>query len=115
MGVLARLLRSAAIVISLLVVAGWAWFAIDEGKAASNRTQEEIAGRLAARDVDPAPEAERAREKVNSKPHELIDDANDVLLRPFATIAQDSGSKWVRRTVPAALALLIYGFGLALL
>ena len=42
-------------------------------------------------------------------------DANDVLLRPFATVAQASPSKWMRRSVPALLALLVYGFGFGLL
>jgi hypothetical protein len=113
--VLERALRLAAIVCSLLVVAGWGWFVIGEAGAASKSTQEQIAGQVAAQVPDPDPDQERAREKVNSKPHEVIDDANDVLLRPFAPLVADSSSKWVRRSVPAALALLVYGFGLGAL
>jgi hypothetical protein len=45
---------------------------------------------------------------------EAIDDANDVLLSPFADAGAGSESRWVRRTVPAALALLVYGLGLGL-
>ena len=112
---LERILRLAAIACSLLITAGWLWFAIDETGAASKGTQAQIAGREAAQAPDPAPDQERAREKVNSKPHELVDDANDVLLRPFAPLVADARSKWVRRTVPAGLALLVYGFGLGLL
>jgi hypothetical protein len=113
--VLERLLRYAAIVCSLLVVAGWGWFAIGEAEKASAVTQEEIAGRQAARTVDPTPDEERAREQVNSGAHEYVDDVNDVLLRPFAPITSAADSKWVRRTVPAILALLVYGFGFGVL
>jgi hypothetical protein len=115
MGVIERALRFAAVVCSLLVILGWAWFAIDETSAASEQTQAEIAGQTAARTASPDPDVERDREQVNSKVHEFVDDANDILLRPFSTIAQDSSSKWVRRTVPALFALLIYGFGIGIL
>jgi hypothetical protein len=98
-----------------LVLLGWGWFAANETDAASKDSQAEIAGHAAARTADPDPDQERAREKVNGPVHEVVDDANDVLLRPFAGIASDSSSKWVRRTVPALLALLVYGFGLGLL
>ena len=112
---LERALRLASIVCSLLIVLGWGWFAADQTNAASKQTQAEIAGNRAAQVADPDPTQERAREKVNSRPHEIVDDANDVLLRPFASLGQGSSSKWVRRTVPALLGLLVYGFGLGLL
>ena len=115
MRVIERALRLAAIVCSLLVIAGWAWFAIDETSAASQQSQAEIAGQAAARTASPDPDQERDREQVNSKLHEAIDDANDVLLRPFSALTEDSASKWVRRTVPAVLALIVYGFGFGLL
>jgi hypothetical protein len=113
--VLERALRLAAVICSLLVVAGWGWFAIDETGAASKSTQDEIAGQTASRTVDPDPDQERARQRVNTQPHEVVDDANDVLLRPFAPLTANSDSTWVRRTIPAVLALLVYGFGLGLL
>jgi hypothetical protein len=113
--VLERALRLAAVICSLLVVVGWGWFAADQTDAASKTTQAEIAGTSAARTVDPDPDQERARERVNGSVHEYVDDANDVLLRPFAGVVEGSSSKWVRRSVPALLALLVYGFGLGLL
>jgi hypothetical protein len=113
--VIERALRLAAVICSLLVIIGWGWFAIDETSAASQQSQAEIAGQQAARTASPDPDQEREREQVNSRVHEWVDDANDVLLRPFSSLTEDSGSKWVRRSVPALLALVVYGFGLGLL
>ena len=115
MGVIERALRFAAVICSLLVVVGWGWFAINETSAASQQTQAEIAGQQAARTVSPGPGQERSRERVNSRVHEWVDDANDVLLRPFSGLTNGSSSTWVRRSVPAVLALIVYGFGLGLL
>jgi hypothetical protein len=113
--VIERALRFAAVACSLLVIAGWGWFAIDETRAASEQTTAEIAGQQASRTASPDPDQEAAREKTNSKVHEVVDDANDVLLKPFSGLTADSGSKWVRRSIPAVLALIVYGFGLGLL
>ena len=110
-----RVLRFAAVACSLLVIAGWGWFAIDQTSAASKTTQAEIAGDAASQDPSPDPDTEREREKTNSKLHEWVDDANDVLLKPFSNVAQGSSSKWVRRTVPALLALIVYGLGFGML
>jgi hypothetical protein len=104
-----------AIVCSLLVLVGWGWFAADQTNAASKQTQEQIAGQLAKDDVSPDPDLELQRQKVNTPAHEAVDDANDVLLRPFAAVSESSGSRWARRSIPALLALLVYGFGLGLL
>src|SRR5690349_14200092 len=81
--VIERALRFAAVACSLLVIAGWGWFAIDEAGTASANTQAEIAGQQASRAPSPDPDQERDREKVNSSLHEYVDDANDVLLKPF--------------------------------
>jgi hypothetical protein len=115
MGVIERALRFVAVGCSLLVVVGWGWFAVNETRAASEQSQAEIAGQTAARTASPDPDQELDREKVNSKIHEFVDDANDILLRPFSAVAENSSSKWVRRTVPALLALLVYGFGIGIL
>ena len=42
---------------------------------------------------------------------EAIDDVNDVLLAPFASLI-DSDNAWVNHGVPSLLALLVYGVGL---
>lgn len=112
---LERLLRGFAILASLAVVVGWGLFAIDEARSASDQTTAEVEGRLAARSADPSPEQERARERAHSGARELVDDVNDVLLSPFAPLSEKASSRWVRRSVPALIALVVYGFGLGVL
>ncbi|MBI5106311.1 MAG: hypothetical protein HZB46_15230 [Solirubrobacterales bacterium] len=109
---LERALRSAAVVCSLLVVLGWALFAIAETRQASEMTARETAGLQASRRVTPSPDQERDRERAHGKVREAVDDANDVLLAPFAFVTDGSDSEWARRTAPALIALLLYGFGL---
>lgn len=104
---LERPLRSVAIVLSLIVVAGFTLFAVDDLSRASAQSRDRIARVDAA---DPAPATERTREAHHGRGRELIDDANDILLRPFAGIVADSPSRWVQRGVPALLGLLVYGF-----
>lgn len=112
---LERTLRAASVIACLLVLAGWTLFALDETRTASQASAAEVAGRAAARAPDPSPRQERAREAIHSRPRELIDDANDVLLAPFAGLVDGSSDRWVRRSVPMLLALVLYGFGLGYL
>lgn len=112
---LESILRGFAVVASLFVFAGWGLFAIDEARSASDQTATEIQGRRAARAADPSPEQERARERAHSDAREFVDDANDVLLSPFASVSEEARSRWVRRTVPAVIALLVYGVGVGFL
>ena len=111
---LARPIRIAAIVASVFVALGWGLFALDQARGASNESVAGIKGDPATFS-DPSPDQERAREKVHSKPREFVDDVNDVLLAPFAWLTDQSGSQWVRRSIPALIALIVYGFGLGFL
>jgi len=113
--VLERLLRGLAVLASLFVIVSWGLFAIDEARSASDQTTAEVEGRRAARSADPSPEQERARERAHSGARELVDDVNDVLLSPFAPLSEKAISRWVRRSIPAVIALLVYGFGLSVL
>jgi hypothetical protein len=113
------IIRLAAIITSIIVLLGFAFFAADEMEKGSkiqqnaldNGTTSEAAERAA---IAPTPDEEAARERRNGAPRELIDDANDVLLAPFADLL-DSDSAWVNHGVPTLLALLLYGVGLGLL
>ena len=104
-----RALRIIATVLSLILVAGFAMFALDEFNRASSKQRSELAG---FEQTDPTPVGERQREKRHSTGREYIDDANDVLLKPFAGVI-DSGSRWAQRGIPTVLGLLVYGFGIA--
>ena len=108
-------LRTIAVLASLFVLAGWVVFAIDELHTASGDTQAQIAGAEATRSAAPTSTEENARERVHNPVREGIDDVNDLLLAPLAWVTDDSSSTWARRSGPALLALLIYGFGLAYL
>jgi hypothetical protein len=107
---LARPIRIAAITASVFVVLGWSLFAIDQIRGASTASVAGIAGDPTTF-PDPSPRQEAAREKVHGTVREFIDDVNDILLAPFAGLVDSSNSEWVRRTIPALLALLVYGFG----
>ena len=104
---LERVLRYLAIALSLIVATGFVLFAIDDFDRASDSSRSRVMNDASA--ADPTPADERARERRHGDARELIDDVNDVLLRPFAAVAQSDESRWVRRGVPALLALLVYG------
>lgn len=108
-------LRTAAIMASLFILMGWVVFAVDELQTASGDTQAQIAGAEATRSAAPTGAEEKARERVHNPVREAIDDVNDLLLAPLAWVTEDSPSTWARRSGPALLALLLYGFGLAYL
>lgn len=108
-------LRIAAIGCSVVIGLSWGLFALSETRSASEQSASIVAGKEAATRVDLDPDEERAREEAHSTTREYIDDANDVLLAPFATVSSGSGDKWVRRTVPALIGLIVFGFGLGFL
>jgi hypothetical protein len=113
-------IRLAAILTSIVVLLGFAIFAVDEMDRGSKTQQTAVGeetGTPAAPEVvavAPTPDQEAARENRSSAPRELVDDANDVLLAPFASLIE-SDNAWVNHGVPALLALLLYGVGLGFL
>jgi hypothetical protein len=113
--VLEGLLRTVSIVASAIVLLSFAFFAIDETRDASEKSTAAIAGLEATRQSDPSGSQERARERAHSRAREAVDDADDVLVAPFASIVSGSDSSWVRRGVPTLIALIVYGFGLSFL
>jgi hypothetical protein len=109
---MASLLRFVAVAASAIVIFSFLAFATDEAGHGS-RTQVDKLGE-ALDEPAPAANVERVREHRHGRARELVDDANDVLLRPFDGLL-DSRNPWVQRIVPGLLALLAYGLGLALL
>jgi hypothetical protein len=113
-------IRLTAIFAAIVVLLGFAFFAVDEMDRGSKTQQSALGegtGTLASPAVvavAPTPDEEARRERQNGGARELIDDANDLLLAPFADLV-DSDSAWVNRGVPSLLGLLLYGVGLGLL
>ena len=111
------LIRFMAIASSVIVVLGFALFAVNEADKGSQAQQDKLEHDLghAPNDlVAPNAHDEAFREAHQGKFHETVDDINDVLLRPFSGLV-DSDSAWVNHGIPTLLALLIYGFGLGML
>jgi hypothetical protein len=110
--------RLAAIVASGLVLLGFAYFATDEMSRGSQTQQDELTRQLTAEDpapIAPSSDQEADRERINGPVREVVDDANDLLLGPFASLVDGSSDRWVTHGVPALLALLLYGVGLGML
>jgi hypothetical protein len=100
------ILRGVAVIASAVIALSFVLFAVEEGHHASERQRSAV--------VDPGPDQERARAAGHTTAREAVDDANDVLLRPFAGIVH-TRSGWANRGVPAFFGLLVYGFGFAFL
>ena len=99
-----RTLLLVSTVCTLIVAASFVMFALEEANAGSNSQQDKV---VSIDQPDPSPQAERQRAKKHTKVRELIDDANDVLTKPFDNVTTSSNI-WVERGVPFVLAFLLY-------
>jgi hypothetical protein len=99
-----RILLLASTVCTLIVVASFTMFALEQANAGSSAQQDKIA---AIDQPNPTAQQERARAKKHTKVREWVDDANDVLTKPFDGIT-NSSDIWAERGVPALLAILLY-------
>ena len=93
-----------------MVVLGFAIFAFDEADKGSREQVQRIEGGKRAAAAD----SEARREREQGPVAEAVDDVNDVLRAPFEGVT-GSRNVWVQHLVPTGLALLVYGFGIALL
>lgn len=113
--------RLFSILATTVVLLSFGAFAIDEARSGSESSQAGIARETLVASAEPSgyaaptPAQERERESDNSGAREWLDDGNDVLLAPIAFVSEDNASAWMRRGVPALVALLVYGFGLGFL
>jgi hypothetical protein len=119
--VIAKVATWVSTIAALVLVISFALFAIDQAQDSSKQTVADLGRKLGPSDAaanvnqaDPSPRTERAREKKHGDVREAIDDANDVLVSPFASVV-DSDSIWVQRGIPSLLALLLFGVGLRIL
>ena len=105
MTALQSLLRWASNIACAILIVSFALFAIEQAKAGSKQQVNKVEG---INQPSPSPQTERQRERAHGKVREAIDDADDVLIEPFAGIVT-SGSIWAKRGVATLLALLAYG------
>jgi hypothetical protein len=115
--VIGSIVRWAALLACAFVTLSFVYFVIDQTSTASkNQTNAitndapEVTAESITKLPNPPPAVEKVREQENDSIHEFVDDVDDVLLAPFTGIS-NSSSIWVRRMIPLALALLIYGLG----
>jgi hypothetical protein len=113
---MAAVVRICAVTAAVLLIVSFAMFAIDQLQEGSD-TQVSAVNKSALPKsqgmIDqPAPSAavERVREGVHTNAREVLDDANDVLVSPFAGIVR-SHDPWGPRIVSGGLALLLFGLG----
>ena len=116
---MSSLVRMLAIGCSGLVLLGFAYFATDElGRGSQNQRNaltSELGGDERTTPVAPTPAEEADRERANGTFREGVEDANDLLLGPFAPLVRGADNTWVTHGVPALLGLLLYGLGLGML
>jgi hypothetical protein len=114
--VLERPLRYIAVFASAVLLVSFGLFAIDETRSASAESRARIADQeRGSRDPEALAALEAAQNRRHSQVRQEIDRANDLLTRPFQGLVETSESAWMRRGVPAALALLLFGVGFAFL
>jgi hypothetical protein len=119
---IARIALWVSTLASLVILASFAMFAVDQARDGSKQQVAKLGGALEpptnastnVNQADPSARAERVRERKHGQVREVIDDADDVLVSPFAGIVS-SKSIWAQRGVPSLIALLLFGFGLRLL
>ena len=118
---IARVVTWASTIAALVLVISFGLFAVDQAQDSSKQTVADLGRKLGPSDAaanvnqaDPSPRTERQREKKHGDVREAIDDANDVLVSPFASVV-DSDSIWVQRGIPSLIALLLFGVGLRIL
>jgi hypothetical protein len=111
-------IRLLAILASAIILLGFALFAVDEMDRGSQKQLSALGSeprdeREQSAVIAPSAKQELLREQRNGGVREAVDDANDILLAPFAALI-DSTNAWVRNGVPALLGLLVYGFVLGM-
>ena len=103
---IAGLLLLASRIVCLIVIASFVVFVVNQKSSASAHQQNEV-----LEDSTPAPKA--SGPKHESTLHRKLDEASNTLTSPFAGVVSGSHSQWVVHIVRTALALLVYGFGVA--
>jgi hypothetical protein len=116
--VISRLVTWVSTIAAIVVLASFGLFALDQARNGSKQQIAKVGAGLEptnastnVNQADPSPRTEREREKMHGDVREAVDDADDVLISPFAG-AVHSQSIWAQRGIPALIAFLLFGVGL---
>jgi len=111
---LARLLGLASTICSLLVIAGFILFVVNQSKAASARQQAVLNGTGDGTGSNGTAQRGAASTGAEAEEHGAlqgaIHSAAKALRSPFASLTSSSHSRWTVEIVGTLLALLLYGF-----
>lgn len=109
---LAGLTLLASRIACLIVLAAFVVFVVNQTSSASVHQQNELTGSAA-----PASESSSSSSNPQheSSLHRTLDEVASTLTSPFAGVVAGASSEWVIQLVRTALALLVYGFGVAFL
>jgi hypothetical protein len=105
---LATLTLLASRIVCLIVLAAFIVFVVNQTSSASVHQQNELTGSTAS-----SSESSSSDPKHESSLHRTLDEAWETLTSPFAGVVSGSSSEWVIHIVRTALALLVYGLGVA--
>jgi hypothetical protein len=100
-------MRLASRAICLIVIASFAFFAVDQTRNASQAQQRELAG-------ESSPAKSTSKERPGTV-HKVVDEVSDQLTSPFSAVTSGSSDQWVKHGLDLVLSLAIYGFGLSYL
>lgn len=105
---LADLMLLASRIACLIVIASFVVFVVNQTSTASTHQLNELTGSL-------SPGESTAGHRRESALHRTLDEAANALTSPFAGAVTGSNSEWAIHIVRTALALLVYGLGVAFL
>jgi len=113
---LASLTLLASRIACLIVLAAFVVFVVNQTSSASVHQQNELNGSAApaGASTDTASGSSVSSQHQSSL-HRTLDEAANTLTSPFAGVVAGSSSEWVVQIVRTALALLVYGLGIAFL
>jgi hypothetical protein len=106
---MARILRFAAVLMSLAMVVSFVLFAVDQAGGASQKAQAEVVGG-GGQTLGPA-----VKGVSNHGARHMIDEINNALASPFAAFATGGSDSWSHRGIDVLAGLLVYGLGLGAL
>jgi hypothetical protein len=110
-----KVIRTASLVICVIVAASFLTFAVNKTQGASDHQQSEVSGKpvggVSAAPTQPGAPAAKQKPREGSV-HKKLDEASNKFTSPFDGVVSNTDSEWAVRGVKLILALLVYGFGL---